>query len=65
MSDILLETDCPYLTPEPLRGKERNQPKNVFLVAKKIAEFKNVDLNELIKQSNINTFNVFKKLKEN
>ena len=26
---------------------------------------KNVDLNELIKQSNINTFNVFKKLKEN
>lgn len=64
VKDILLETDCPYLTPEPLRGKERNQPKNVFLVAKKIAEFKNMDLNELIKQTNKNVFSVFTKLKE-
>ncbi len=64
VKDILLETDCPYLTPEPLRGKERNQPKNVFLVAKKIAEFKNMDLNELIKQTNKNVLSVFTKLKE-
>lgn len=64
VTDILLETDCPYLTPEPLRGKERNQPRNVFLVAKKIAEYKNIDLNDLIKQTNVNTLQVFKKLKE-
>lgn len=64
VKDILLETDCPYLTPEPLRGKERNQPKNVFLVAKKIAEIKNMDLNELIKQTNKNVLSVFTKLKE-
>lgn len=64
VKDILLETDCPYLTPEPLRGKERNQPKNVFLVAKKIAEVKNMDLNELIKQTNKNVLSVFTKLKE-
>lgn len=63
--DILLETDCPYLTPEPLRGREKNQPKNVWLVAKKIAEFKNMDLNQLIKQTNKNVFDVFTKLKGN
>lgn len=64
VNDILLETDCPYLTPEPLRGKERNQPKNVWYVVKKIAEFKNMDLNALIKATNKNTMEVFKKLKE-
>ena len=39
INDILLETDSPYLTPEPLRGKERNQPKYVKYVAEKIAEY--------------------------
>lgn len=44
---ILLETDSPYLAPEPLRGN-KNEPKNVFLVAKKIAELKNMDVDEVI-----------------
>lgn len=38
---LLVETDSPYLTPEPMRGR-LNYPKNVALVAKKLAEIKNV-----------------------
>lgn len=36
---LLIETDCPYMTPEPYRGK-RNEPKFVKLTAAKIAELK-------------------------
>lgn len=53
LEDILLETDSPYLAPEPFRGK-RNEPKNVELVAKKIAEIKNVNFNDVV---NITTNN--------
>lgn len=60
INDILLETDCPYLTPEPLRGK-KNQPKNVWLVLDKIAEFKNMDVTKLGEITNQNACNVFKK----
>ncbi|AFM22990.1 TatD family hydrolase [Desulfomonile tiedjei] len=34
---ILLETDCPFLSPEPLRGKD-NEPANIVYTAKKVAE---------------------------
>lgn len=47
LKNILLETDSPYLTPEPFRGK-KNEPKNTYLVAKKISELKNIDINEVI-----------------
>ena len=40
---ILSETDCPYLTPEPFRGK-RNEPKYVRYVVEKIAEIKDQDI---------------------
>lgn len=43
---LLIETDSPYLAPEPLRGT-RNNPMNVKYVAKKIAEFKNIELDEV------------------
>ena len=62
VNDILLETDCPYLTPEPLRGKEKNQPKNVWLVLNKIAEYKNMNLGTLAEITNKNVYKVFKKL---
>ena len=39
MDRLLVETDCPYLTPAPHRGK-RNEPVHVKLVAEKIAELK-------------------------
>ncbi len=43
---ILTETDAPYITPEPLRGR-RNEPINVALVVKRIAELKNLPLEEV------------------
>jgi TatD DNase family protein len=39
MDRLLVETDCPYLTPTPHRGK-RNEPAYVKLIAEKIAELK-------------------------
>ncbi len=47
LKHILLETDSPYLTPEPYRGT-KNEPKNVYLVAKKISEIKNIDIQEVL-----------------
>lgn len=45
---IVIETDSPYLTPEPFRGK-RNEPIYVKYVAQKIAEIKNISLDDVIK----------------
>lgn len=43
---ILIETDSPYLSPEPLRGK-RNDPRNVKYIARKITEVKGITLEEV------------------
>lgn len=45
---IVIETDCPYLTPEPFRGK-RNEPIYVEYVAKKIAEIKEISVEDVTK----------------
>lgn len=63
LNDILLETDSPYLTPEPLRGKERNQPKYVKCVAERIAQYKDVDVDTIINANENNIKQVFKKIK--
>lgn len=47
---LSLETDSPYLSPEPYRGK-KNTPKNVVLVAEKIAQIKGVSKSEVIRVS--------------
>lgn len=47
LKDIVLETDSPFLSPEPYRGK-KNKPSNVYYVAKRIAEIKNISLEEVI-----------------
>lgn len=56
MDRILIETDSPYLTPEPYRGK-RNDSSKVKLVAQKIAEIKGISIEEVAKASyeNANT----------
>ena len=46
LDSILLETDSPYLSPEPNRGKQ-NEPINVIYVAKKIAEIKKIDVEKV------------------
>ena len=47
MNRILLETDCPYLAPEPYRGK-RNQSSYILYVAQKLAEIKNLSREEVL-----------------
>lgn len=55
---LLIETDCPYLTPEPYRGK-RNEPMYVRYVAEKIAEIKNISVEELASATSANTKELF------
>ena len=55
---ILIETDSPYLSPEPFRGK-RNDPRNVEYVAKKIADVKGLDLEEVAEITYNNAKNIF------
>lgn len=47
IEQLLLETDCPYLAPEPNRGK-RNSSMNLTYVAKEIARLKDMDYEEVI-----------------
>lgn len=55
---ILIETDSPYMAPVPYRGKE-NQPGYVLEVAKKIAEIKNMTVDEVIKVTTQNASKLF------
>lgn len=55
---ILIETDSPYLSPEPHRG-ETNTSRNVKLVAAKIAEVKGRTLEEIAKITNENAKRIF------
>ena len=55
---VLIETDSPYLSPHPFRGK-KNYPENVVLVAKKLSELKKIDISEIGKITSGNFLNVF------
>ena len=57
-SKILLETDSPYLTPTPHRGK-RNEPAYTRLVAEKIAEYLDVSLEDVSKITSANANELF------
>lgn len=46
LDQIIVETDAPYLSPEPLRGT-RNESKNIKYVIEKLAEIKNIDVETL------------------
>jgi TatD DNase family protein len=56
---LLLETDCPFLSPHPYRGK-RNEPANVKLVAQKIAEIKDMSLEDVSRVTTENACRVFR-----
>ena len=58
LENILLETDCPYLTPVPYRG-QRNEPAYVSLVAQKIAEIRSVSAEEVEKATTENAEKLF------
>lgn len=55
---LLVETDSPYLTPEPYRGK-RNEPMFVKYVAQQIADLKGISMEELSKATRENTKEFF------
>lgn len=58
LDEILIETDAPYLTPVPYRGK-RNEPVFVAEVAKHIARVKDVSVEEVIEKTTMNAKKLF------
>ncbi|MFN5325958.1 MAG: TatD family hydrolase [Bacteroidota bacterium] len=58
LENIVLETDAPYLTPVPFRGK-RNEPSYIKYVAAKIAEIKNISIEEVISVTTANAKKIF------
>ncbi len=59
LEKILIETDSPYLTPHPFRGK-RNEPLHVRYVAERIAEIKNLSIEQVAAQTTGNAKNLFR-----
>ncbi len=55
---LLLETDAPFLTPEPYRGKE-NQPAYTKFVAEKIAQIREISIEEVINITTENAYNLY------
>lgn len=58
---ILLETDAPYLSPVPNRGK-RNDSANLEYVAEEIARIKQIDVETVVNQTRINGFELFSRI---
>lgn len=59
LSSLMIETDCPYMSPHPLRGK-RNVPGNVGIIADKIAQIKNISIEEVALSTTKNAIELFK-----
>ena len=55
---IVLETDCPYLTPVPYRGKQ-NEPKHLIEIAEFVANLKDISLTELAEITTKNVRDIF------
>jgi TatD DNase family protein len=59
MEHILLETDSPFLTPKPYRGK-RNESSYIKYIAAKLAEIKNISVEEVAEITTRNAMELFK-----
>lgn len=57
-SNIVLETDSPYLTPHPFRG-EKNESKNILIIAEKLCEIYDISLEKLSEITNKNIREIF------
>ena len=55
---LMIETDCPYLTPHPFRGK-LNEPANVVYIAQEIAQLKEMDVEDVARITTFNAKEVF------
>jgi len=58
---IVIETDSPYLSPKPHRGK-RNEPKYAIITAQFIAQIKGISVEKLVAQTDKNVYTIFRKL---
>lgn len=56
---LLVETDCPFLTPVPKRGERRNEPANVQYVAQHVAQLRQMPLDDLARQTTRNAIALF------
>lgn len=63
LSKIMVETDCPYLTPEPHRGG-RNEPAYVEFIAKEVARVKNEPYDSVVKMTTENAKRLFSKIEK-
>ena len=59
VTSLLIETDCPFMAPQPMRGK-RNEPSFVVYIGEEICRLKGITSNEFIDQLNINYQQLFK-----
>ncbi len=59
LEHLVLETDCPYLAPVPHRGKECNSAM-IIHIAQKVAQLKNITVEEVLKTTKQNAMRVFK-----
>ena len=64
LEKIVLETDCPYLAPEPNRGK-RNSSLNLSYIAREIANIKNLEYEEVIEATSNNAKRLYKLVSTN
>ena len=55
---LLVETDCPYLSPQQYRGK-RNEPAHVRHTAQKLAEIKGLTIEDISRITNLNAYDLF------
>ena len=62
LDDIVLETDSPYLCPDPYRGMQ-NSPKYIPIIAKKIAEIKETSIDEVMNKTTENALKMFPGIK--
>ena len=60
MEYIVLETDSPYLSPEPYRGS-RNEPRNIKIIMEKICNIRGIEYNELSRIVQFNVVRLFDK----
>jgi TatD DNase family protein len=58
LEQIMLETDCPYMAPEPFRGSP-SEPMHVYQIALKLAEIKGITLEEVAKRTSSNAERFF------
>ena len=60
----LIETDAPFLSPVPFRGKT-NEPKNTYFIAEYISELRNISLDMVANQTRDNTLSLFSNMRQN